>query len=270
MVNSTVAPSVPWIQMNASELPSRGVPYPEGSIIKYRSYTHGEVRAASVSNFDISASLDSVLSGIETQGFKKEDLTLVDVFLIGIYRKVSSLNEMRFEIPFICENCGNHGKKIFTHKDISFKDLDAEVTSLPATCEISGKEISFSPMTVGKFIEIQRGVYNKAFKDPKKPDPTAILAGMVTNMPFKEAYDFLYAIPQTDLESLEVLSEIDKLLMHDIEELEITCSAVMEDKKVCNHLNKITIAGREMLITPFRDGEGSSRARIRFGKKQDN
>ena len=254
--------SVPWIELDVKKLPSRGVAYPQGSIIKYRTYTHGEMRQFSIQNPNPTQSIEMALSGLEITGFDKMQLTILDAFYIGLLRKVSTMSGLQVEVPYVCEACEKVNKRVFSNEDIEFEDLSEEVTSLPIRTELGGVEVAFTLLTVKSFLDLQRGRYNKDINGGK-PDALSIEALMIENLPFDRAYKLLYNLDNE--EDISVLEEIDQLLKHDIKPLKATCTQELDNKQICNHVNLIKLEGREALIRPFRGGDRNPRARIRFG-----
>ena len=252
--------AIPKIDLDVTKLPSRGVPYPKGAQVSYRTYTFGEIRKASTSSVSTKAALKLALSGT-TASFGARNLTLMDALYIGILRKVSSLNSMKFEVPFVCTKCKSQSKGIFTHENIEFKDLSDEVTQLPLVTEINGRELHFGCMTAGDYLSLANGTYDAILKEGKI-DRVASLAITIRNMNFAEAYEFLYGI--TDLDDVEVLTEVDKLLSHSLKPLAVACLNKIDGEQ-CGGINHVKLEGREVLLTPFRESEGSARARIRFG-----
>lgn len=252
--------SIPEIELEVTSLPSRGLTYPKGAKLKYRTYTFGEIRKASTSTLRMESSIQLALDGV-TASFNTKDLTLMDCLYIGILRKVSSLNGMQFEVPFQCTKCNEVAKNHFSQNDISFRDIPEEVTELPIVTTISGQELHFSPMTVGDYLTLKSGTHDGILKEGKV-DRVSTQAISIKNMSFHKSYELLYSV--TDLEEIEILTEVDKLLLHDIKPLNGVCNNKVEGK-VCGEHNNIKLEGREALLTPFRSSEGSTRTRIRFG-----
>jgi len=250
---------IPEIELDVTKLPSRGLSYPTGTKIKYRTYTFGEVRKISTSNMSIESSLKMAIEGIETD-FGAKNLTLMDALYIGILRKISSLTEMKFEVPYMCTKCKKAAKGVFNHNDITFRDIDKDVSSLPIYIDLGGKELAFSPMTVSDYFELTSGKHDDVFKD-SKIDRVAVQAISIKNMSFKAAYEMLYKVNTP--EDIELITEVDRLLLHDIENLKTTCRNNVEGK-TCGGENSIKLEGREALISPFRSSEGTVRNRIRF------
>ena len=121
---------IPDIEIDVSKLPSRGLSYPKNAKVKYRTYMHGEIRKASTSTLGIENSLKNAIDGIDAS-FGVNNLTLMDAIYISILRKVSTLNSMKFEVPFMCSKCSSMGKGRFSHTDIEFNDVNKDVESLP-------------------------------------------------------------------------------------------------------------------------------------------
>ena len=258
---------IPEITLDINKLPSRGLAYPEGARLKYLTYTFGEVQEASTSNWDIVDSVKLALKGIICEGFDKYQLTVLDVFYIGILRKVSSMNELKFEMPYICRGCMKRTKGVFTQNDIEFRDIDEAVKKLPIKAEIGGKQLDFSPMTVKEFLDIQSGRYANIIGKKDEMNKMAIYATMIKNLPFKEAYELL--ITNRNNDDNEVLEEIDRLLLHDMKPLITTCQEEVIDmdgnKSKCGFENALKLEGREALLRPFREGKRPVRDRIWLG-----
>jgi hypothetical protein len=248
---------IPEIELQVNSLPSRGVPYPKGSWVKYRTYTWGEVRKSSTATLGVVETLQNSLSGITTS-FDKMDLTVADALYLGIARKISTFSGMQIEVPYVCRYCGSSNKGHFTHRDISFRDLPDEVTAFPLEAELDGKLCTFSPMTVRQYLELNSGKYEKILDDGKI-DEVAVQATWIKNMPYEKAYSLIKNL--RNIEDFEIITEMDALLLHDMERMEFTCS-----NKKCGQTNSIRLEGREALLRPFRERKGLNGGRIRISK----
>ena len=248
---------LPNNEINVSDLPSRGLSYSKNATVKYLYYSFGEVQKSTVSSFaDLRGTINTALDGIiPSNGFDKTNLTLFDVFFIGLHRKTASLGSSKFTTPYICKKCETKQDVVFNHGDIEFKDVSDLVieNGLPLVVEIDGRDLEFSFLTVGDFLT--------HFKEREKMPVDVVMAAMVKNMPFKEAHEIIKNT--RDPEVIKDLQEVDRLLTHDILPIEATC----ENPK-CGHKNRVVLQGREALLRPFRDGKESPRRSIRFGKKQ--
>jgi hypothetical protein len=264
-----LAVQIPWIEVDvATKLPSRGIPYPEGTKVKYRTYSFGEVKmSAAVSGGapQIVQIMENTMKGIETTGISKDQLTFLDVLYLGVLRKVSTLRNGEYEVPFSCTECGTVGKHKFNENQLDFQSLSEDITQLPLVVTLAGREVHFGPLRVREFLALQRGRYQKDIGG--EPDRVSLIALMITNMDFKESYALLYGLRDPD--DIDAVDEVDKMLMHDLKPLTAVCQAVSEKNGlVCNAKNEIVLQGREQLIRPFRTGDKPVRSRISIGVPQ--
>lgn len=260
---------LPTVTIKPDSLPSKGKAYPKGVSFTYTGYTYGEVQMISSSKkmpyVEIMRRAHQAIKCVGTR-MNPNDITMFDVFYLGIARKLSTLGGNEFEISAYCEakKCNKEFKHTFNQKDVKFKDLDVE--ALPVTIELmGGVELEFSPLTIGDFYELSEGgAFYKALgcKGEINPfrDPIAVKAAQVRNKKFMEAYEIIKNI--TDSDDSEAMDEIDTMLMHNLEPLEHTCEA-------CGRVNRLQLEGKESLIKPFRVGESTVRSRIRYGKRDE-
>jgi len=236
-------------------------------LFTYTAYTYGEVQMISGSKkMTYPEVLRRAHAGVKIQGTRMNpnDITLFDLLYIGIARKLSTLGGSEFEITATCESkkCNKEYTKVFSATDIKFKDIEAD--QLPIYVDLSnGVELQFSPLTVGDFYElVEGGLFYKAMKATKSlfEDGIAVKAAQVRNMKFLEAYDIIKNITSAD--DVEVMEELDKILVHNIEPLEHKCEA-------CERVNKLQLEGKESLIKPFRVGGSTVRNRIRTSKRDE-
>ena len=250
---------IPNIDINVEELPSRGLAYPKGAKVSYRTYMFGEIRQVSTSTVGVENSLKIAMEGIDAD-FGTENLTLQDGIYLAILRKISSLNSDKFEVPYICSKCGETSKGVFNHKHIEFNDISTEVESLPLFIDLKGKEVQISPMTIKDFMTLKSGAYDGIFKDGKI-DRAATQAVTVKNMNFADAYNFLYEIKDPD--DIDLITDIDKMLYHNVKRLSAVCKQEIKGK-VCGTENFIKLEGQEALFSPFRKSKRTTGTRIRF------
>lgn len=256
---------LPIMDITLSDLPSKGLPYPDDLKISYRTYTWGDVQQVSTS---IRNSYHDYLrfallgvKAISSSPFSVLDLTLSDAIYICMLRKINSMGGLKIELEFPCQNpkCEHTIKKVFTQNDIEF--LDIKASALPASVTLSNeKTYTFMPLTVGKFFDLIEGkliVANKK-KEELLKDKIALLSAMVVNHKFQDVYSDFIKI--TDMYDAEDIEEIDKLLHSDIKPLKTKC-----DK--CSTEQYIVLEGKEHLLKPFRDGERNNRRRVQFGNE---
>lgn len=263
---------IPVIQVEPTKLPSRGVSYPPDVKISYKTYSFGDVKKSSLSVLSHEKTLEASLQGILVEGMDKDQLTINDAFYIALMRKLSSFGTgIQFKVPYVCRSCKKPSEHIFRVMDINFKDLNSSITSMPITIENlgcddngeGGKTVEFGLMTVKDY----RKIHSKDMKEYfNKIDSTALYAILVRNMSFEEAYEFISGL--TDLDSIEILDDLDKLLDHSVKPLKATCiREVTEDGKTapCGTENYIRLEGIEALLRPFRESGRTNKHKIRFG-----
>lgn len=246
------------------KLPSRGLAYPEGVKIEYRTYTFGETKMESASSGSSIRAVKRALNCITTTGMERGKLTVLDLFYLGVLIKMSSEGASEFVMPYMCWKCGYEGEHKFSQGDLDFKDMDESIESLPMKVEMSdGKILEFAPMTVDQYIDLYSGKFNECFPK-KKPDDVAPVATLVKNLGgYANAYKYLTNM--TDAEDGELVNEIDKMLMHQIKPLTLKCSNTLENESVCNAELFLKLEGKEALLKPFHGRETSIKSRIFYG-----
>jgi len=237
--------SLPVIKVD--ELPSRFLPYPDGTVIRYYPYTFGEIKKLSQMQGNPAEVFRVILGGIETEGVESSDITLSDFLFIALLRKLSSLGSSTFTLTLPCGNCFESVTKSFTTDQLEFSDL--EVPALPVTLTLGAAdtELQFKPLTIGGFLKLS----NANALD----DELALLAAEVVNLDYDAARS---VIENSTGEDLELLSQVDEYLFHDVKPLDVECPT-------CKHVTHQTLKGREDLIRPFRPNDDAVRNRIRFG-----
>ena len=235
--------------IEVENLPSKWLPYPEGSTIRFRPYKLGETLQIVQSKGKGEALLSElVLRGVETS-FGKGDLTLCDFMWLALLRKLSSFGDEQFTIEFKCSNekCGAKNTFNFSIEQIEFNDL--EIPKLPITAQMEdGTELVFSPLTVGGFLELS--------KKENPGDPSAMLAMACKNLEYDVAYRKIYDVTRP-LDKM-VLRQVDRHLEHGVRDVQRKCES-------CNKANRIAIDGPRVLIRPFRFEKQSVSDAIRFG-----
>ena len=252
--------------IEVSVLPSKFLPYPEAAKVAYNPYTFGEIKKFAQSKFSPRSKYEFILEGVKTN-FDKMLLTFSDFLFLALLRKISSLGNSKFQVTFICEECGFRNEVILNINEIDFKDL--EVPGLPLVVEIAGTEMHFSPLSIGAYFDlIDKNLF---------ADQMAVYAKQCTNLPYEQAHKLIYAASSDDG---VVLEEIDKMVYHSIAPKLLKCKnlerKVMEPGedgtdveviKPCEHENSIEIDSPEVVVQPFRPDRESIKSRISFGVK---
>lgn len=252
---------MPTLQVKATDLPSRGVGYPENTVFTYTNYTFGDYHAASNSDTSAEMVFKKAMEGIKANSpIKVKDISIIDFFMIGLLRRVTSQKDLSFEIEYDCQKCKNKNTLIFTSTDIKFEKLSEEVKALPAKVTIAGKELHFGFLTVQNVLDSNSGSIK--VKNKKANNEFSMLAMTVKNIPFEEAYEHLQNVK--DPKDFLKLEKISKLMYMEINPLKAVCKHKDEDQ-ACGHTNMIDLEGKESLIRPFLKPEELDADEIRFG-----
>jgi hypothetical protein len=256
--------SLPVLEVKV--LPSKFLPYPKAAKIAYNPYTFGEIKKFSQSKFSPRGKYEFILEGIKTN-FDKMLLTFSDFLYLALLRKISSLGNSKFQVIYLCEECGFRNEALFNINEIDFKDL--EVPELPLVVDIAGTEMHFSPLTIGAYFDlIDKNLF---------ADQMAVYAKQCINLPYDQAFKLVYSASADDG---VVLEEIDKMVYHSIAPKKIKCNNTerkmseldgegkeIEVVRPCDHENSIEIDSPEVVVLPFRPDRESIKSRISFGVK---
>ena len=240
--------------VECDDLPSRFVPYPEGSQISYKPYTYGEVLNVNDSRLSLKQQFAKVLEGITTEGFPKGHLTVPDFLFIGLQRKISTLDTTEFTAVFLCRNedCRFTNQIRLTTAMLHFEYMAAP--KLPVVLKDFpglGKCI-FEPLRVEEYLELI---------DQDKDHQAYMLARMCPNQPnFLKVCDlFFYATGQ----NARTLRRVDNLLFHGLNPIPVTCPE-------CKQKSELKLDGWEALLLPFRGQDESDEDGIHFGEEGDS
>ena len=231
-------------------LPSKCLSYPEGFEISYRPYSFGESKKLSQSKLSVKEHIDFVLNGVNIKGLKsKYDLTYADFLFISLLRRISTVETPTVNISFPCKKCNTPNTFQLSIDDLEFQD--SELPKLPIKVSIKGKELKFTYFTLAHYIEAQ--------KANKLQDNMYMLAKSCFNLPFKEAYNII-TDPTLSFDDGSVLDLVEVQLFHGLKPKEYVCQ-----NGECGEINLIQPEIEKMVISPFRDEEGSIRDRISYG-----
>lgn len=228
-------------------LPSKGLPYPPGAHIRYRTYSMGEVEQFEGSTLTNRERYLMILRGVTTN-FPKLSLTLSDVMYLGLLRRISTMGTNKVIVNTACPRCSNTNSSMFETNDTEFDDL--EVPSLPVNVPFSFGTHSFTPFTIGNYFTIlDRG---------EELDTVKGLALQCTTMPYEEAE--LQFRTLLDPKDISLARRLDKLLYHGIREVHIKCRHEIEQEggpQLCQQLYSVALENSaEAFIYPFRGVNG--------------
>lgn len=249
---------LPEIEISPSQLPSRGIPYSRGSIVKYRPYTFGEIKKFNQSKVSARETFEMVLEGISCS-FDKSALTISDVLYLGLLRKISTLGSSKISVPVICNKCGALQNEILdlgsSSSVLEFEDMSAP--ELPIIVTLSNnQDYEFSPLTMKDY-------YLALEKNIEFTDVLALMALQCRNQTYEHTYKMIQEAYPVDRLLLE---EVDKLMFHELKPIKIKCKKHLGDRSCGNEI-QVALDGGAALLLPFREHEKSTSDRIHFGSK---
>lgn len=217
------------------ELPSKFLPYPQGSKISYKTFSYGELEQWANTSLGEEDKIKLALSGIKTEGFEVQDLDLQDFYYIMMLRKLSTFNSPRFKLNFECPHC-NHSTTVTPElASIEFGELEL-IDEIPLLVEMSDKTVlEFKPMTVSDYLRFR--------KENLEDSKLNRLALQVRNKNFNEALQYIK--DSTNIDDMEILDELDNLLNFGNQKITVNCTE-------CNNPVTIPIMGVSALAEPFR------------------
>lgn len=217
------------------ELPSKFLPYPQGSKISYKTFSYGELEQWANTSLGEEDKIKLALSGIKTEGFEVQDLDLQDFYYIMMLRKLSTFNSPRFKLNFECPHC-NHSTTVTPElASIEFGELEL-IDEIPVLVEMSDKTVlEFKPMTVSDYLRFR--------KENLEDSKLNRLALQVRNKNFNEALQYIK--DSTNIDDMEILDELDNLLNFGNQKITVNCTE-------CNNPVTIPIMGVSALAEPFR------------------
>ena len=243
--------------IEVKELPSEFKPYPKGVSIRYRTYTYDEVDEFNGMNSQDGGNeqstierLNFLIKGVEADGMDRNDLTYRDILYIGLLRKLSTFGTQEFSVHIRHEDGSRHTLR-FSLEDLYFEEL--KVPDLPVVVEVGGKEMRFSPLTLGGYAGMSSDLGESG-----KPNARQVLAAQCVNMPYEEARA---VIGNSTGDDMLVLMEVDKLLDHGIKPLDATYK--LENGEEVHR--SVALNDPRTLIYPFRRQETFDANAIRFG-----
>lgn len=240
--------TIPRINLESTDLPSKGMLYPKGCEIIYKPYTYGEVTQVSNSKLSVKQNFELILKGIETS-FDKNKLTLSDFLYIGLLRRLSTLGGTEFDCVYVCRHCNENKVGSLKTTELEFEEITAP--EFPISFKTPKGILKFKPITVGQYSDLLR--------DGKESDEIAKLSLECFDHPNLDVYDYIQNCPSN---IGRVFDRIDKLMAHGLKSHVFTCS----DEK-CKKDTRVDLDGREVaILLPFRKSKSVDEGVISFGE----
>lgn len=252
--NNTLTPQTsPTTTVDIKKIPSKGITYPEGASISFRTYGYGEIKKISSSNLSEKEAFAIVLSGINTN-FNKLDITFGDFMYLALFRKIATLGTPKFQVPYKSPINGITMLHTMSVEDLEVEDL--VVPSLPVKLNFQdGQNFQFGPLTVGDVL--------KLLEKNKLKDATSLMAAQVRNVDFDSAHSYLHSVSNS--EDLMNLGEVERILAHNIKPIKVNCTEKDKNDREVTTVVTIRLEGRQALLLPFREEGVPSRSGISFG-----
>lgn len=267
-------------QYEVKQVPSRFIPYPEGTRIFVKPYCAGEAINIELVGRNNLKFMEEILTGVKVEGLPKNMLTPQDILFLGVYRNLVSSKHDKIDIKSICPYCLNENHDVKTLAAISFNDIDKfDRTCYPIEVEFDNYIMHFGFVTykdfelcVNKFrghklyqlalqvIDYTNKETNETISKPDynakttRPTATAAIEKYV-----QDVKTILYGFVDEDKEVLEEVVSI--LEDYGIKQIETTCK-----DESCKHTYSFDIEDEGVLVMPFRESKESIRARIKLSK----
>lgn len=210
---------IPYLTVPMHELPSKGLPYPEGTVIRYRPFTFGEVKLVNAQKGNQRDLVRILLAGIDCGTFPSVDIPAMDFFYLALLRRTSTLPENTgWSFTSVCPRCHKPVRTRFTVRELDIRDLKEK--TLPIIVSASGREIHLRPLTIDRFSSL-----GDLMQGTGKDFDLVVLSAMsdVEGLEsFEEVYSFFSGL--TDENEMEMLAEVQQRLDFGIAPLVRRCS----------------------------------------------
>ena len=229
-------------------VPSRMIPYPDGSSINWRAFTFGEVKKINSSRLDFPTLIKEVfIKGIEADGFDVWDLTIYDFIFINLMRRMATVGDGTLEVTTNCAKCGVKTVTKLTQDHMEFEDLKIEKSDYPFKVALSGDRIyEVGALTVRNLLKVIE-------KNLGEEDEITILAHCILNNS-KSTEELAEEIYELFPEEGDALEKADLSMLHGLNPIKIKCEHLYPTgtKQLCGHITEVELESREMIISPFR------------------
>lgn len=266
------------------EIPSRFIPYPEGTRIFVQPYRAGEAINIELVGRNNLRFMEEILSGVTVEGLPKNLLSPQDILFLGVYRNLVSSKHDKIDMKSICPYCLNENHETQSLSSIKFKETDGfDKECYPIEVDFDNYIMHFGFVTYKDFdfcltkyrghklmqlalqvLDYQDKATGEIVKKPEynaktnKPQATAFIEKYVENVK-----TILYNFVDEDKEALEEVISI--LEDFGLKPIETVCS----DER-CKRTYSFNIDDEGVLVTPFRETRESARSRIKLRKSDIN
>jgi len=244
--------SVPYTEV--TDFPSKGLAYPEGTVVKYRPYSFGEMEMINNSILSPQERYRYIMEGIDAHGVDKLQLTVPDFLYIALMRKIATLEAAKFRVRYSCQNrrCGktNETVAVYDANNLKLDYIAAPRVPVKAIGVAGNPQFRFMPLRMDQFIEMM----DEGTDELGTP---AMLAKSCMDLPYGSAYRIFSSPNLIGIDAVK-LKRADRFLYHGVAPAESEC-------RFCHQVSVVEIDSWEAVIVPFRGSDEPPEDGIEFG-----
>lgn len=267
-----------------TELPSRFIPYPEGTKIYVQPYSYGAALNIELVGRRNINTMKEILQGVKVEGIAKNLLTPQDILFIGVYRNLVSSKHDKITISSICPNCLKENKSTKTLKEIKFEQLEGFSKDVyPLEVDFDNYTMWFGFLTYKDFdfcltrynaskihqqaLQVLKYTVKETGETFEKPEYNAKTGKQQDTAKIEKYVEkvrhILYGLVDEDADALREV--IDLLENYGLKPIEIQC-----EDELCGKTYEVNVDDDNVLILPFRDTTKPARDRIKLSKSTNN
>jgi len=217
-------PSRNSFEIKATELPSRGVLYPD-LVFRLKPYTVGDILAISSSTLTTQGKISTILAGIETlKPFDLENLVSIDLDALALLRFTISSDTPVYSYIVKCPKCQNEFQVKVPAEEIIIEEV-------PVKEIFEVNEMKFFLPTIKQVLELETLSENEFF--------LGVVASYCINYSLRDAMKKLQSLSLGEFQKLKTY--IESQSNAGVQDIEATC-------KHCNYKFKFT---PDLLAIPF-------------------
>ncbi len=238
---------LPVTDLLLSELPSRGLLYPDNAVLSYTPFTYGELLKYSQSFLNVKKKYMFLMDKISITNMDKYQLTLADFYYIALLVNLSTFDTFTFKVTKACKNCDTKIEKTISSKEVEFDELQDKKSQ--AKISINTKNLLFTPITISDFFNL--------FDMNKHKEQGYLFAAQCRSedIELEELANYVKDCTPTDSEMFDL---IDTTFYHGVTPLKIICTECETENIL--HLE----GGMENWISPFRKDNEPTRNQVCF------
>ena len=260
------------IKKNTLWIPVKGAPsnnkvYQVENNLYYRKYTYSDYEDINNTDIPLVDQYTLALDGIKCKALSNILLLpYYDFVYVSIIRRLEAQGTREFQVPYLCNSCGQIGSYKFTLDTIDFSSCDRELPIKARLRSYPDEIFEFQPHTIGDVIFLMRedkyyrkktdGEYLSDITGSYIPDELSILSCSCVSHSREDAYRLFNEINHK--QDHATLKEIKQVLNFGIKPFSFKCDLYLpkedKDKDVIQKENeeKLKVLGDgERGVSPF-------------------